>query len=274
MSWPALASPRVRIAGVFPLADRGFGHVYRGETHAIHLHDYHGSVRIDDHEIPLVPGTMTLSPAGRGSTYSLSRPGTHWCVHFEPGDGGAGGPQITLPLARDLSRWNAEAATRFTRVARLHAMAGRADLGGELEAATSVVLQELLVWYAMIDVLEVAPSGATHSKAVEDLTAYIGHNLHRPLSVPQLAAAAGLSQNYLARLFRAQTGMTIPRYVNTRRVTLAKLLLRTTDLPVKRIGVRIGCPDPQHLNKLFRSVAGVSPSEYRAGKDRGALPMA
>ena len=92
---------------------------------------------------------------------------------------------------------------------------------------------------------------------------YLDRRLAQPLSVPRLAEVVGLSQSHLARCFRARHGVTIPRYLLTRRVELAQQLLITTDLSIREIGRRVGWPDPQRFNKQFRRITGRSPSAFR-----------
>jgi len=69
--WPLDARPRIVTAGCFPLADRDFAATYRGPTHALHLHDYHGTIDLGGCVLPLTPGMVTLSPANRPSRYDL-----------------------------------------------------------------------------------------------------------------------------------------------------------------------------------------------------------
>jgi transcriptional regulator GlxA family with amidase domain len=57
--------------------------------------------------------------------------------------------------------------------------------------------------------------------------------------------------------------MTIDRFRLVQRVELARLLLSSTTLPIREIGARVGMPDAQHFNKVFRSVVGLPPSACR-----------
>jgi AraC-like DNA-binding protein len=253
----------------------GFDHEYLSQTHALHLHDYHGTLRLGPragpnfHDVPLTPGTLTLTPAGVPSSYDLRAPGTHYCVHFPPISPPSGEAlAVTLSVTRSLTLRYAEAVHRFQHIIRCHtrAVTDRAADRTVFDSAASVALQELLVWAGLLDTESPRADVSAAARAVERVTAYIDQHLHEAMSADELARVAGLSQNYLARLFRREMGMTIPRFVAGRRVALAKLLLQTTDLPIKLIGARAGYPDPQHFNKLFRAVAGVSPSKYRSRK--------
>ena len=73
----------------------------------------------------------------------------------------------------------------------------------------------------------------------------------------------GLSQNYLARRFKARFGVTLQGYLRNCRMEYAGLLLATTDMPIGQVGACVGLPDPQHFNKQFRAVFGESPSAAR-----------
>lgn len=256
--WPVAARPAVRLAGLFPLSDRGFAHVYRSTTHALHLHDYRGTIRLEGRDHALRPGVVTVSLAGGASAYDLIEPGTHWCIHFDPAAASASGARsLRLPLLRDVGDRQAEAMQRFAHVAR------QLELDPAVAAvAASVALQDLLLWLATFD----APSPAAVSARpdpVDQVRDLIQRELHRPLSVPELARRVQRSQNYLARQFKRRTGQTIPHFILRRRIQTARLLLTITDLPVKQIAVRVGMADPHHFNKQFRRLVGCSPTAAR-----------
>ena len=261
IEWPCRALPAVRLAGVFPLQERHFRHAYRTASHAIHLHDYFGAIRIAETEFPLVPGTLTLSPADQDSSYHLPRPGMHWCVHFDPAPP-TDGPVIKLPLVLPLGDRAGDAAGRLARVARLYQLAQQPTAHPATAAAAEVALAELLTWVGLLDSMT-GLTESTGQAAIERVIDYIDHNPNRPHSAADLAARFGMSQNYIARIFRRHTGMTVARYTLQRRIELARLLLRSTAMPIEQIAIRVGLPDAQHFNKQFRAVAGVSPSGYR-----------
>lgn len=263
MSWPLDARPRLRVASVFPLDQRGFEFAYRSRTHALHLHDYRGAIRIAGREYALEPGTLTLTPAGVESRYDLPEAGTHWCVHFDPAKV-TGRRAVNLPLVTSLGERAEEAARRLGDVNRLHALAQQPGPRHRVaSAAAAVAMQDLLLWIALLDSPSGAVAVAPHHAAVDRLLAIIHHELNMPLCVPDLAKRVGMSQNYLARRFRQRMGQTMPGYILQRRIHMARLLLTTTNLPVKHIAARVGMPDAQHFNKQFRRLTGRSPTATR-----------
>jgi len=258
---PLSIFPEVRLAGRFPLADRGFGTTYLGPAHAFHLHDYAGRMRLTGLEVALKPGDVTISPAGRPSGYDLPAPGRHWCIHFSPAGGHNG---FTLPLHLRLGAAAASVRERMAHVAGLHAR-GPSDPVAQASAALAV--QELLLWLASR-----ARPHAPAAAAAEQAAAIVDQRFDEPLTVPAIALEVGRSQNHLARQFRARFGVTLPHRLAQRRVEHARYLLESTDLPIWRVAERVGIPDPQHFNKTVRRLLGASPSAIRAGGG-GGLPV-
>ena len=88
--------------------------------------------------------------------------------------------------------------------------------------------------------------------------------LDQPLDVTVLARRAGMSVRTFARHFRAETGTTPLRWLLTRRVIQARLLLETSDLPIEIIARRCGFSTAAHLRRHFARMTRTSPQAYRA----------
>ena len=269
MIWPWRCLPEIRVAGRFPLDDREFSYEYRAKTHALHVHLYRGVVKIGPNTFALAPGDVTLSPAGVASSYALAEAGHHWCVHFVPvaGKRGAG---VELPWHFGLGAQRDAAVARLRHVSWLAARAksARGLRGGEAErlgAAASAAFQEMLLWLAGVtrSPVEEDASGQRAERAIDQLVGILQTRFTEKLRVDELADEVKLSQNYLAKRFRARFGVTIPHYLLERRIDHARTLLADTNMSVRQIGTRVGMPDAQHFLKQFKMLAGVSPSAYR-----------
>ncbi len=94
---------------------------------------------------------------------------------------------------------------------------------------------------------------------------YVASNLDRDLRLADLAALSGTSPHYFAELFRQSTGMSPHRFVLGRRVDRAKELLRNPALSVLDVALQTGFTDQSHFTKVFRRIAGPTPSQFRAG---------
>lgn len=271
--WPARLLPRIFSAGYYPLSDRNYQVRYLSRTHALHLYDYACAMRLGDSEYAIRPGCVTLTPASVESSYDVPKPGHHWCVHFQVvRNRPASAPPPTfamLPLHAALEADGAEAASRMAEIARLHALATSAQAAHRevASAAASASFLELLLWLSLRRGAS-ASSAPRADKAVERAAALLESRLLDPPTIPELSEMVELTQNYLARKFRKRFGVTIQRYILTRRIEYARLLLASTNAPIARIAQRVGLPDPQHFNKQFRRVMKMSPSEWRQAGSR------
>ncbi|MFI5529404.1 helix-turn-helix domain-containing protein [Kitasatospora sp. NPDC051853] len=101
------------------------------------------------------------------------------------------------------------------------------------------------------------------SSAVPALYDWALRNLHRPLTVDQLAHRAGLSRRTLIRRFHADTGQPPMRWLLDARLSRARELLTSGDLTVEAIARRCGLGTPANFRTLFKTHVGVPPSTYR-----------
>jgi AraC family transcriptional regulator len=92
---------------------------------------------------------------------------------------------------------------------------------------------------------------------------YIEVNLHRSLTVMELAMVAGVSPTHFGRLFRRATGESPYRYVRRRRLERAERLIVATQLPFRDIARLVGFSDQSHLNRIIRAECGRTPGQLR-----------
>jgi AraC family transcriptional regulator len=83
------------------------------------------------------------------------------------------------------------------------------------------------------------------------------------LSLEELADVAGLSMTHFSEMFRRSTGQSPHQFVLHRRVERAKELLRAAEMRVLDVAVACGFKSQQHFARVFRSLCGASPTEYR-----------
>lgn len=84
-----------------------------------------------------------------------------------------------------------------------------------------------------------------------------------PVTVSDMAAAAGLSAAYFSREFKRAFGESPHQYLITRRMERAATLLRSTDWPVARICFTVGLEGLGSFTTAFGRMYGMSPTAYR-----------
>ncbi len=88
-------------------------------------------------------------------------------------------------------------------------------------------------------------------------------HLRDDLSVPVLAARAGMSERTFARSFRSETGTTPAEFVENARIDAARRLAEESDLPGKRLADAVGYANVDGFRRAFARRLGVSLAEYR-----------
>jgi AraC family transcriptional regulator len=83
------------------------------------------------------------------------------------------------------------------------------------------------------------------------------------LSLSEVAAAAGVSADHLARSFRAHNGCTPGEYVRRLRVEFACRQLTVSQLSLVEIALDAGFTDQSHFTKTFKRLMGVTPAAFR-----------
>lgn len=104
--------------------------------------------------------------------------------------------------------------------------------------------------------------GTNYSKVI-NLKNHIDSRISSRFSLNDLAEVAGLSPNFLSKIFKSITGESPIDYINRSKLALAKKLLLETNLVIKQIAAQCGFENETYFYILFKKSEGVSPSEYR-----------
>ena len=93
--------------------------------------------------------------------------------------------------------------------------------------------------------------------------AYIREHHAEDLSLGQVAAAVHTSVFYFCKIFHKATGLTFTEFVSRVRIDRAKHLLLYPHRRVSEVAYAVGFQSLTHFNRVFKSVVGESPTEYR-----------
>ncbi len=92
---------------------------------------------------------------------------------------------------------------------------------------------------------------------------FLHRELHRDISVGELAEHVGASERSLLRHFRAHYGASPIAHIQRLRVERAKALLESTHLTFDEIVERCGYTDTSSFRKLFKRATTLTPADYR-----------
>lgn len=79
----------------------------------------------------------------------------------------------------------------------------------------------------------------------------------------EIANALQVSDDYVSRVFRKETGMTPWQFLNRYRILQAQKLLLAGDRSVTEVGAQVGFSDPAYFIRVFHRETGKSPQQYR-----------
>lgn len=94
---------------------------------------------------------------------------------------------------------------------------------------------------------------------------YIEHNYASDIDSRDVAAATGLSDDYIARQFKQALQMTPAEYIRRFRVAKSMELLKTTDMSTAEIASAVGFGDISLYSRVFKHATGVSPTVFKKG---------
>lgn len=97
----------------------------------------------------------------------------------------------------------------------------------------------------------------------EKIKRYIVENIDKPLNRQLLADLIGLNPDYVGKLFKLETGLSISSYILQERIKLAKALLINSDAQISSISLSVGYSNFSYFSMIFKKEVGVSPQEYR-----------
>ena len=103
----------------------------------------------------------------------------------------------------------------------------------------------------------------SESFIVSEIKNYIEKNIYCGFTREDVALALHFNPDYLSRVFKKETGKILSDYITFCRIKAAKKLLEDTGDKIGDIADRLGYSQFSHFAKVFRSITGMSPQEYR-----------
>lgn len=100
-------------------------------------------------------------------------------------------------------------------------------------------------------------------ETVQKVLNYMEENIEKEMSIDKISRYAGYSKFYLNRIFSECTGITLYKYLQSRRLTIAAEKLIKTKEPITKIAYEAGYDSQQAFSLAFKQVYVYPPKIYR-----------
>lgn len=102
-----------------------------------------------------------------------------------------------------------------------------------------------------------------HFELVYQIQTLFHREFQKQFSLAELAQAYNISVSYLSHLFKTTTGSSVMGYLQSCRIAEAKKCLAETNMRIGEIVEHCGFSDSSNFSRTFRSITGLSPSDFR-----------
>jgi AraC family transcriptional activator of mar-sox-rob regulon len=102
-----------------------------------------------------------------------------------------------------------------------------------------------------------------HDQLIKELLYWIEVNLNDRLTMERASKKTGYSPWYLQRLFKSKTGYALGKYIRDRRLTMAAIALRLTNMPILDISLYYSYDSQQTFTRSFKKNFAETPAVFR-----------
>lgn len=253
--------------GFYPKAKFHYRERAAGSSQHILIYciDGRGWLEINGQEMVVQAGEFLLVPAHTQHKYG-SDENDPWSIYWLHFQGQAAG-QLADVITAHRTRFTAPINFADERIRLFNSMYSTLESG---YSADNLGYISMCCWHFMSsfcypDVFQ-APYNKEEKDAIDISIDFMQQQLHRSLSLQELANEVHISPSHYSALFRKKTGYPPLEYFNHIKVQKACQYLQFTTLQVKEIAYKLGINDPYYFSRFFSNIMGMPPLEYRNRK--------
>lgn len=128
-------------------------------------------------------------------------------------------------------------------------------------AQTAAEVEEYALYY--LSLLKQQLQSLDLSPEVYSAQKYIKENLHKKITLSEVAQYINVSESYFSHLFKKEAKINFVDYVNTCKIEAAQEMLLHSSMRVNEIASSLGFENPNYFNILFKRLTGKTPGNYR-----------
>ena len=218
-----------------------------------------GGVEYKGRTYELVPNTCILVDCRKRSNfYSMEDSWNFYFLHFM-GDGVKGFAEI-LEGKEFVTILNPELYQK--EMQQIFASSKVNDIAANLTISASI--------HSLLS--EIVRSGATYQGHISDseyrleiqlVLRFISEHYADKITLEDMLSVVHMSKYHFVRVFKKYIGTSPYQYLQTIRISRAKMLLREGNLPNSEVGAQVGFADTNNFIRTFKQMVGSTPFQYR-----------
>jgi len=101
------------------------------------------------------------------------------------------------------------------------------------------------------------------AKKIDSIVQYLKENYAGHITLSDLAFNTFFSKNYICKIFKETTGMTIKEYVHILQIEDACHLIANTTDKLTEIALKVGFTDYKNFFSVFKKIKSISPQDFK-----------
>lgn len=208
---------------------------------------------VDGKELTVDADNVLFLPAGTSYELDVERFGTCTIIEFDLAD-----PESALSPCAFSTVGNGDIAKKVAALSHFWTLKGPAYHSKCLSEIYGVITD---IWNQHAFNSSLAGKYSIIHRSVKYIEKnYADLNLY----TPQLAEMSGIGETYYRNIFIAVFNTPPTKYIQQYRVDKAKELLVNTELSVEEVSLKVGFANSSYFCKVFKSLTGLTPSEFSA----------
>lgn len=216
------------------------------------------------------PGTVTLIPSGHEGRWDIEGDITVSHVYIPPQRLARSAQELNLrsaPQLVDRVAVDDPITSRLLEILAIEASSSESHDAVLVAHTVDLVCHQLLRQHAQTTLPQrLHHEGRLAAWQERRMADFVDANLHRPITLDDMAAQVSLSRFHFSVMFKGSFGMPPHRWLANRRMERAKILLANPQLSITEISLMVGYAQHAAFTHAFRKQVGLSPQAFRRNR--------
>ncbi|WP_026513349.1 response regulator transcription factor [Butyrivibrio sp. LB2008] len=133
-----------------------------------------------------------------------------------------------------------------------------------LERQATDSLMNMVRWqvYLISETLDYVSEVEASDSIVSRAKAFVHEHYKEDISRTEIAECVYLTPEYMAKMFKKETGISLKQYITDFRIDKAKELLSRADARISDVATEVGFDNFSYFSTVFKKTTGLTPNEY------------